>query len=86
MKYLFISLAIQDGEREYDFRCLHTTNAKNINFAAERYAATFWGESRLEKPWKVWSAFSGEINISLEKVKELTKEEYDFLHNLFYGS
>lgn len=82
MKHLFIQLAIQDGEREHTHRVLHTTNAQNINFAAEYYAAHYWGYSYKDN--NRWYAWGGEISIQVEKVQELTQEEFDKLSNLFY--
>jgi len=85
MKYLFIELAIQDGEREHNHRVLHTTTGNNINFAAERYAASYWGrgtrESRKDNFW--WVNY--EITIRVELVMELTKEEYTFMSGIFSG-
>lgn len=43
MKKLFITLKVQDGENTHTHRVLHTTNAQNIEFAAQRYVANFWG-------------------------------------------
>lgn len=83
MKYLFIELEIQDGEREHTHRVLETTNCKNINFAAEYYAAHYWGYS--ENDNGAWYAHAGEIAIECVDVKELTKSEYDFVYNLFHG-
>jgi len=85
MKYLFIELQIQDGERRHTHRTLHTTNCKNINFAAQRYAATYWGDSSRDFGGNAWYAHGGEIAIECTDVQELTKPEYDFLQGLFYG-
>lgn len=84
MKYIFIQLAIQDGEREHTHRIVHTTNAKNLAFAVERYASTYWGYSELDKSSKCWYAFGGEISIKVENWKELTQEEYKLINKLFY--
>lgn len=83
MKYLFIVLQIHDGERTHTHRVLHTTKCKNINFAAQYYAAHFWGESERDID-DTWTAWGGEIDIELEKVVELTEEKYNELHKLFY--
>lgn len=83
MKYLYIRLTVQDGEREHTHHCIHTTNAKNIEFAAERYAASFWGKSTHDKDG-YWSAWGGEIMIKLRNVERLTKKQYNFLNSLFY--
>lgn len=84
MKYLYIRLEVRDGEREHIHHCLHTTNAKSIEFAAERYAASFWGgESTHDKDGN-WIAWDGEIMIKLEKVQKIAKNQYNFLNSLFY--
>lgn len=88
MKYLFITLEIQDGERVHTHRVLETTNCKNINFAAEYYAAHYWGYG--ERTFKdmdnhAWFFHGDEIAIDVENVKELTKSEFDYVYNLFYG-
>ena len=80
-KYLFITLSIRDGEREHTHRVLHTTKCKNIDFAAEYYAAHFWGESELCDG--AWYAWGGEIAIKLDSVKQITYPEYQYLNELF---
>ena len=86
MKYLFITLAVQDGERRHDHRCLHTTNAKNIEFAAQRYAASFWGfGERQNKEDDFWWV-NGEITIRLTSVIELSKSEYKLMSDIFSGN
>lgn len=85
MKYLFIELEIQDGERIHTHRCLHTTKCKNINYAAEYYAAHYWGYSERTFNDNSWYAHVGEIAIECTDVKELTKSQYDFMYNVFYG-
>jgi len=85
MKYLYIELEIQDGERNHTHRCLHTTKCKNINFAGEYYTAHFWGFSERTFNDNAWYAHAGEIAIECVDVKELTKPEFDFLHYIFRG-
>ena len=80
-KHLFINLTVRDGEREHDHKVLHTTNASNINFAAQRYVSRFWGNGEREDDF--WW-FDGEITARLEKVVQITKEEYERLSYLFY--
>ena len=85
MKYLLIHLEVQDGERRHDHRCLHTTNAKSIEFAAQKYAAGFWGwGERYSKEDDYWWV-NGEITIKMKNVTELSEREYKFLSDLFYG-
>ena len=85
-RYLFIQLKVQDGEREHTHRVLHTTTGTNLQFAAERYVATFWGFSELEKDTGSWYAHGGEIALSLDKYIELSFDEFKQLSRLFYGA
>ena len=80
-KHLFIKLTVRDGEREHDHKVLHTTKANNINFAGQRYVSTFWGRGEREDDF--WW-FDGEITARLEKVVQITKDEYERLSYLFY--
>lgn len=82
MKHLLIRLNIRDGEREYTYQCLHITGAKNIVFVANRFAASFWGDS--ERNGNGWDAWGGEIHIQLSKVTEITQDKYLELFNLFH--
>ena len=84
-KYLFIELKVQDGEREHNHRILHTTRAKNINFAAERYAAKFWGEGEREPKDNYWWV-NGEITIRVDYVVEITLEQYNLMSTIFSGN
>jgi len=87
MKYLYIRINFADGNREHTHHCIHTTNCQNLDFAVEWYVAHFWGEGVLDRDkdkndWCWW--FDGEATARLENWKELTKEEFDMLNNLFY--
>jgi hypothetical protein len=85
MKHLFITLNVRDGEREHTHRILHTTNANNIWFAAQRYASTFWGEcderSKGDKGW----GFFNEIIVEVENVVEITETEFQLMSDIFGG-
>lgn len=83
MKYLFITLTIQNGEYEYNEKVLHITRCENIQFAAHKYAASFYGGVP-ERDGVWWYYYGGEVGVRMDKVVELTKEEYDFLDNLFH--
>jgi len=80
MKYLYIRIQIQDGAREHTHHCLHTTNCQNLDFAVEWYVAHFWGQGKRDDD--LWW-FDDEITARFENWKELTKEEYYYLNNLF---
>jgi hypothetical protein len=77
MKHLFIHLKVQDGERVHDHKVLHTTNAENLAFAAERYVASYWGYGEHDGDW--WW-FNGEIAATLETYSELTEQEFEILN------
>jgi len=79
MKYLLITLEVQDGERRHTHRILHTTNAKDIQFAAQRYAASFWGYGEHQDEW--WWV-NGEFAIRVKLVKELSEYEYRLMSEL----
>jgi hypothetical protein len=85
MKYLLITLAVQDGERRHDHRCLHTTNAQSIDFAAQRYAASFWGYGERQNKEDDFFWFFGEITVRLTAVIELTEYEYKLMSDIFGG-
>jgi len=80
MKYLFITIKVQNGEYIHIERVLHTTKAKNIDFAAERYTSKLFGFGEREDDF--WWFFN-EITAKCLYVKELTKSDYDFLEDLF---
>ena len=81
MRYLFIHLEIQDGERRHNHRVLHITKADNLNFAVERYVSTYWGYGKVDKSSRWWDY--GECAGRLKSFTELTKGEYDMLNYLF---
>lgn len=82
MKYLFIRLIVIDGGRENTHYVFHITKVNNISFAAERFAATYWG--RGERDGDGWLFDGGEVYVEYTKVVELTKEKYYELNELFY--
>lgn len=83
MKYLFITLTIRTGEYELTERVLHTTKAKSIQWAGERYAATFY-DSSLNKEQGYWEVNGGDLIVMLHSVKEVTEQEYNILKKLIY--
>jgi len=85
MKYLFITLAVQDGECRHDHRILHTTNAQNIEFAAQRYVANFWGNDERQNKEDDFFWFFGEITCRLTSVIEISKFEFDLMSGIFSG-
>jgi hypothetical protein len=85
MKYLFITLDIQDGERKHTHRVLHTTPGENIEFAAQRYVADFWGWGERYNKEDDFFWFNGEITGKLSNVVELSEYEYKLMSRIFSG-
>jgi hypothetical protein len=81
IRYLFIHLEVQDGDRRHYHRILHTTKASNLNFAVERCVSTYWGYGKADKQSRWWNY--GECSGRLKSFTELTKEEYEMLTYLF---
>ena len=79
MKRLFIHLVIQDGEREHDYKVIHTTNCNNLDFAADWYVAHFCGRGERQYNDEWWFFWGGEIAGKLIKYQELTDDEYKIL-------
>ena len=77
LRYLFIHIEVRDGEREHDHKVLHTTKATNLEFAAQRYVASYWGWGKRDKNWWWWN---GEIMGRLASWKELTERDYNLLN------
>ena len=78
MKKIIIKLAIQNGEYRHTVHCLHTTSAKSIGLAAQRFAAGYYGgEAIRDGEW--WSFYCGEIAIKVENVHEIEEKDVDIL-------
>jgi hypothetical protein len=82
MRYLYIEFEVQDGERRHTHRSQHTTRAKNINFAGERFVATFWGHGERENNDEWWW-IGGEFAMRLVKVIEMTEHEHRMMNKFF---
>jgi hypothetical protein len=79
MKYIFIHIEVQDGERRlHDHKVLHTTNCNNVGFAVEWYVAHYWGygERIYKDEWWWWGDFCGRV----KSWSEITKEEFNILN------
>ena len=85
MKYLFIELKIQDGERQHTHRVLTTTLAENVQFVAQRYAASYWGYGKREDKDDYWWV-DGEITIKVVRVTELNEFMYRAMSDIFSGN
>jgi hypothetical protein len=82
MKYLLITLEVQEGERTYTLRHLMETECESIKFAAERLAARYAGKDGTREDNYWWFI---EFALKVDNVIELTKYEYDLMSSLFSG-
>ena len=85
IKYLFIILEVQDGEHCHTHKVLHTTRCKSIEFAAQYYAAHFWGYSGNvgSKNHPKWEVEQGYPIIEVRKIEQVDKESFNNLSKLF---
>lgn len=85
MKYLFITLEIQDGEHEHTHRVLTTcADEKNVLEAADDYAKDYWGDSEKEDDRYLFDG--GGIALRVYDVEVLSEFEYNLLTKIFYGN
>ena len=84
MKYLFITLNVQDGENKHTHRVLHVSQGTDIKFIAQWYAAHFYG-TEAERNDDRWEFQAGSIAVELENVIELSLFEYQLMNRLFDG-
>ncbi len=87
-RFLFIAITVQDGENTHDHRVTYLTSGDNINFAAERYVAKYYGfgERQMKNcgDKETWYFHGGTIAAKLHKVVEVDSETYRKLNELFY--
>ena len=77
IRYLFVHLEVQDGERKHDHKVVFATRANNLGLSAQRYVANYWGYGKREEDWWWWD---GEIAGRLVSWKELTEQSYNLLN------
>lgn len=82
---LYVRLEIQEGEREHTHHCLFTTDIQDDEQAGKAYAESYWDEGG---NWDEdrYSAFFGEMAIRVEKVQEITEDEFVFLEETLYSA
>jgi len=84
MKYLFITLKVQDGEHEHTHRVLTTCDDKeNALKAADDYVSDYWGESDKQDDWYYFQG--GTIAAKVQDVEVLTEYEYKLMSKIFSG-
>lgn len=86
MKYLFITLKVQDGEHEHTHRVLTTCKSgENVLKAAHKYAKDYWGKSTKEKDSDWYFFQGGTLAIKIENVEVLSQYEFDLMSKIFAG-
>jgi hypothetical protein len=85
MKYLFITLKVQDGENEHTHRVLTTCDDKeNALKAADDYASTYYLEDG-EKQDDWYYFHSGTLAVKVQNVEVLSEYEYKLMSKIFSG-
>ena len=87
MKYLLITLIVQDGENRHDHRILHVTKGQDIQLAAQWYAAHFYSTNgeEIERVNDWWEFQAGCIAVEMYSVIELSEFEYKLMQRIFDG-
>ena len=89
-RYAYIELTTQDGEIYYNHRVLTTfSEEEDIEEVGQEYVRTFWGgwgETALyDESSGEWTCDGDNRIVSLTTIKEITLEQYNYLHQLFYN-
>jgi hypothetical protein len=84
-RHIYIDLLITDGEREHNHRTAFSTNCENLGFAVLLYQFRYWGHGYRESREDINCWFDGVITCKIEKWKEVTYEEANFINELIYG-
>ena len=79
MKYLFVSLHIQNGDYEYFSNSVHALNSRrNLKKYAENYPKDFYA-GKPEKDGENYLFNAGEVAVRLNDSKEIRKEDFEVL-------
>jgi len=84
MKYLLITLEVREGEKTHTHRNLYMTNATNVGFIAEYYAARYWGHATRDNKDGWW--YFDCLATRLLDCVELTAKEYMSMQKIFSGN
>ena len=86
MKYLFITLNVQDGENRHTHRVLHTSQGTDINFIAQWYASHYYGNGseRYDDWWNYQTRIV--MGVRVESVIELSEYTYKLMSDIFSGN
>jgi len=81
MKYLLVKLKIQDGLHEYTFSKVHQTKGKNLNWSAEKFAATYLEGYSKHRQFGGWWTHSQSRAAQCVSWTKITKRQYNFLQD-----
>lgn len=84
MKYLLITLEVREGEKSHTHRNLYMTNATNVGFIGEYYAARYWGHATRDNKDAWW--YFDTLATRLLDCVELTAKEYMSMQKIFSGN
>ena len=81
MKYYFKEIGVRTGEYEFELKSTHTCDEdQDINNILDEYIQDFYGgecEDMFDN--EEYYFFGGEVAVCLNRVTEVTKEEYEVL-------
>jgi hypothetical protein len=84
-KFVFLQVGIQSGEYEFNSKSVHELHHRtNIKKFAQKYVKGFYGGKAFQydkpaDPDGTWYFNAGEIAVELDKIEEITREEYQAL-------
>lgn len=78
-KFVFLCIKVRDGEREYYCNSVHTISSRRkLDKFADDYAKEFY-MSKPEAEDGGYYHFGGEVHVSANNYREITKDEFDIL-------
>ena len=79
VRHILITLEIREGERDHAVHVLETTKAKNLDFVAQRIAASYYYGTDTYRIDNSWYMYGGEISVTVHDWKELKEYEYEVM-------